>query len=103
MLTEVSNPSYAKNIDITNPYVSPAYADLTGISPMLIIAGGDELLLDDTALVSAHAKAAGVQVNRKILSWYVTWLGYIVARITRIKSDERTDLLNFNKWTFLKW
>lgn len=66
MLTEVSNPSYAKNIDITNPYVSPAYADLTGISPMLIIAGGDELLLDDTALVSAHAKAAGVQVTEKI-------------------------------------
>lgn len=65
MLTEVSNPSYAKNIDITNPYISPAYADLTGISPMLIIAGGDELLLDDTALVSAHAKAAGVQVTEK--------------------------------------
>ena len=66
MLTEVSNPSYAKNIDITNPYVSPAYADLTGISPMLIIAGGDELLLDDTALVSAHAKAVGVEITEKI-------------------------------------
>ena len=33
---------------------------------MLIVAGGDELLLDDAALVGAHAKAAGVKVTEKI-------------------------------------
>lgn len=66
MSSEVAMPSYAKGADIKDPYLSPAYADLTGISSMLIIAGGDELLLDDTALVSAHAKASGVNVTEKI-------------------------------------
>lgn len=66
MLAAVKEPAYAKGADITDPYLSPAYADLTGISPMLIITGGDELLLDDAALVGAHAKAAGVDVTEKI-------------------------------------
>lgn len=66
MLAAVKEPAYAKGTDMTNPYLSPAYADLTGISPMLIVAGGDELLLDDAALVGAHAKAAGVKVTEKI-------------------------------------
>lgn len=66
MSGEVANPSYAKGADVKDPYLSPAYADLTGISPMLVIAGGDELLLDDAALVITHAEVAGVDVTEKI-------------------------------------
>ena len=55
---EVAHPSYRKDAPVTDPYISPVYADLTGLPPMLITAGGDELFLDD-----AHATAAGVPVQ----------------------------------------
>ncbi len=57
---EVAHPSYRKDAPVTDPYISPVYADLTGLPPMLITAGGDELFLDDAALLAAHATAAGV-------------------------------------------
>lgn len=60
---EVAHPSYRKDAPVTDPYISPVYADLTGLPPMLIIAGGDELFLDDAALLAAHATAAGVPVQ----------------------------------------
>lgn len=60
---EVARPSYRKDAPVTDPYISPVYADLTGLPPMLITAGGDELFLDDAALLAAHATAAGVPVQ----------------------------------------
>jgi hypothetical protein len=57
---EVAHPSYRKDAPVTDPYISPVYADLTGLPPMLITAGGDELFLDDAALLAAHGVAAGV-------------------------------------------
>ena len=60
---EIKQPSYAKGLDPTDPYLSPACADLMGLPPMLITAGGDELLLDDAALLAAHAEATGVPVQ----------------------------------------
>lgn len=60
---EVAHPSYRKDAPVTDPYISPVYADLTGLPPMLITAGGDELFLDDAALLAAHATAAGVPVQ----------------------------------------
>ena len=61
--SEVAHPSYRKDAPVTDPYISPVYADLTGLPPMLITAGGDELFLDDAALLAAHATAAGVPVQ----------------------------------------
>lgn len=63
---ELKTPSYAKGADRTNPYLSPAYADLTGLPPMLITVGGDELLFDDGVLLGAHAQAAGVEAKTVI-------------------------------------
>jgi len=57
---EVAHPSYRKDAFVTDPYISPVYADLTGLPPMLITVGGDELFLDDAALLAAHGVAAGV-------------------------------------------
>jgi monoterpene epsilon-lactone hydrolase len=48
--------------DPRDPYVSPIYADLTGISPLYIQVGDYELLLDDSRRLAAQAGAAGVQV-----------------------------------------
>lgn len=63
---EIAAPSYVKGVDTSDPYVSPARADLTGLAPMLITAGGNELLLDDAVLLAAHARSAGVAVQETI-------------------------------------
>lgn len=66
LLPEIEQSSYAKGKDITDPYLSPAYADLTGIAPMLLTVGGNELFLDDVAVLAAHAKVDGVDVTEKV-------------------------------------
>lgn len=49
--------------DRTSPYVSPAFADYSGFPPMMLFAGGHEMLLDDTLAVYNKAKSAGVNVR----------------------------------------
>lgn len=43
-----------------DPLVSPLFADLSGLPPLLVQAGGHEVLLDDAVELVARAKAAGV-------------------------------------------
>ena len=45
---------------------SPLYADLTGLPPLLLIAGGDEVLVDDTRRFAAAARSHGVTVCEKV-------------------------------------
>lgn len=64
MYAEVENPpSYAKGFSRTDPRLSPLYADLTGLPPMLIQAGGYELLLDDSTELLKKAAADNVNVT----------------------------------------
>ena len=49
--------------DRTSLYVSPAFADYSGFPPMMLFAGGHEMLLDDTLAVYNKAKSAGVNVR----------------------------------------
>ncbi|MHA1987601.1 MAG: alpha/beta hydrolase [Promethearchaeota archaeon] len=53
---------YIKDDDPKNPYISPLYADLNGLPPLLIQVGSAELLLDDSTRFSEKAKSAGVDV-----------------------------------------
>jgi len=46
-----------------DPYVSPVYADLKGLPPIYLQAGGNEMLLDDSTLLAEHARKAGVDVS----------------------------------------
>jgi acetyl esterase/lipase len=46
-----------------DPSVSPLHAAHTGLPPLLIQAGSDELLAPDAALLAASASAAGVDVS----------------------------------------
>ncbi|AKA01344.1 alpha/beta hydrolase [Streptomyces noursei ZPM] len=49
--------------DPRQPLLSPAvHADLTGLPPMLIQVGTNEMLLDDSTRLAARASAAGVDV-----------------------------------------
>lgn len=54
---------YRAGADPHQPTLSPAvHADLTGFPPMLLQAGTNEVLLDDSTRMAARARAAGVDV-----------------------------------------
>lgn len=42
-----------------SPYVSPALADLSGLPPLLVLVGSDEVLLDDAVRIVERAGVAG--------------------------------------------
>jgi acetyl esterase/lipase len=49
--------------DPRDPFISPLYADLRGLPPLLIHVGADETLRDDSTELAARARAAGVTVD----------------------------------------
>ncbi|MEH6467337.1 MAG: alpha/beta hydrolase [Porticoccus sp.] len=62
---------YVGNHDPQNPLISPFYADLKGLPPLLIHAGTDEVLLSDTTRLAESARRADVDVSVKI--WERMW------------------------------
>jgi epsilon-lactone hydrolase len=62
---------YAGRRDPADPMLSPLFADLTGLPPLLIHAGGDEVMVDDSRLLGERAQVAGVDVTMKI--WPGLW------------------------------
>ena len=57
---------YLGETDPRTPLASPLYADLSGLPPLLIHVGADEVLLDDSTRLAERARAAGVKVELKI-------------------------------------
>lgn len=57
---------YLGEMDPRNPLASPLYADLTGLPPLLIHVGADEVLRDDSTRLAERARAAGVRVELKV-------------------------------------
>jgi acetyl esterase/lipase len=49
-----------------DPLASPLYADLKGLPPLVIHVGADETLLDDSTMLAARARAAGVTVELQV-------------------------------------
>jgi epsilon-lactone hydrolase len=64
-LHEMSKPNdwYCDLAQIIEPEVSPVHADLTGMPPMLVFAGGAEMLLSDAQRLVENAARAGVPVE----------------------------------------
>ena len=52
--------------DPHDPLASPLYADLKGLPPLLIHAGSDETLLDDSIQFAERARSAGVSVELRL-------------------------------------
>ncbi|MGZ4432455.1 MAG: alpha/beta hydrolase [Trebonia sp.] len=50
-----------------DPRANPLYADLSGLGPLYIQAGGDETLADDARLLYEHAVKAGVDARLDIV------------------------------------
>ncbi|MEZ4884339.1 MAG: alpha/beta hydrolase [Chitinophagales bacterium] len=57
---------YFKNTAPTHPLVSPVYADLSGLPPLLIQVGTHEVLIDDSLKLAEKAKQDGVDVTLQI-------------------------------------
>jgi epsilon-lactone hydrolase len=57
---------YLGAADPASPRVSPIFADLTGLPPLLIQVGSHEILLDDATRLAARAAAHDVQVQLQV-------------------------------------
>jgi acetyl esterase/lipase len=85
--------AFLQGHEATDPYASPVYGDFTGIPPLYLQAGGDEVRVDDSTRIAEQAKAAGVQVEIDVFPemWHVFQLNVgtvpeaddAVARIVR--------------------
>lgn len=64
---------YAGERSPADPMASPLFADAAGLPPLLVHAGGDEAMLDDSRIFAERARAAGVEVTFKIYEgmWHV--------------------------------
>jgi acetyl esterase/lipase len=61
--------SYLGATDPKNPLASPLYGDLSGLPPIRVQAGDDEVLLDDSRRYVKRAVAAGVDARLDV------WMG----------------------------
>ena len=62
--------------DTADPLVSPLFADLAGLPPLVVQSAEDEILLPDIERFVARAQAAGVSVQYQRLAglWHVVHL-----------------------------
>jgi acetyl esterase/lipase len=57
----------------TDPVLSPLFADLRGLPPLLVHVGSDEILLSDSTRLAERARGAGVDTTLRIAEgmWHV--------------------------------
>jgi epsilon-lactone hydrolase len=63
---EARIPDYIADADPALGLISPIFADLSGLPPLIIQAGSHEVLLDDAVRLAGHAAAADVEVTLEI-------------------------------------
>jgi acetyl esterase/lipase len=63
---DVWNRYYVGTGDARHPWISPIYADLRGLPPMLLQVGTDEIMLDDVVRFAELGTAAGVDVTLRV-------------------------------------
>ena len=64
-------PHYIGDQDPRQPLISPHYARLDNLPPLLIHAGEDEILLSDSVRLADHARSAGIDVQ--LVIWPRMW------------------------------
>ena len=57
---------FVRDDQMQHPLAAPIHADLRGLPPLLVQAGGAETLLDDARRITARARDAGVDVTLEI-------------------------------------
>jgi epsilon-lactone hydrolase len=91
--------TYLGATDPRTPLASPLFADLTGLPPLLIHVGTDEVLLDDAARLAERGRAAGVDVSYEaweemihVWHWFLPWLDEAQAAVGKIGGFVRGHL-----------
>ena len=65
-LLEPRVADYVQGQDAASGLISPVFADLSGLPPLIIQAGGNEVLLDDAVRLAQQAAAADVEVTLEV-------------------------------------
>lgn len=58
--------AYSAREDVRHPLLSPVFADLSGLPPLLIQVGSTEVLLSDAERVADNARRDGVEVHYQV-------------------------------------
>ncbi|HMV67581.1 MAG TPA: alpha/beta hydrolase fold domain-containing protein, partial [Myxococcota bacterium] len=77
-----------------DPVASPLYADLRDLPPTLVIAGGAEVLLDDSLRLVERARAAGARVRLHVEPGEVH-VYPMFGRLTRAAEQALRDIRGF--------
>ena len=62
---------YCRDEDLEQPLVSPVFADVTGLPPIFIQVGDDEILLSDSTRIADKLEQAGCEVTLEV--WPEMW------------------------------
>jgi len=81
--TEKRSDAYSEKIK--DPYVSPLFANLEGLPPTLIFAGGDEILLSDSVVM--HENLLSASVYSKLFVRPGMWHAYHLYNLKSSKTD----------------
>jgi acetyl esterase/lipase len=69
--------NYAGEDNLTHPYASPLFGDLTGLCPVYIQVGEFEILLSDSTRYAEKARIAGVDVTIEVWpNMFHAWQGF---------------------------
>ncbi len=71
--------------DRTHPLASPLFAELHGMPPSLIFAGGDEIMLDDAA--ELHGKLTGSGCRSRLIVAPERWHAYVLYDLQENSGD----------------
>ena len=66
MLSNSDMYSFCHGMDLYDPYISPVYADYNDFPPMLLIAGGNEMVAGDSQIIAEKLTNAGSEVTLEI-------------------------------------
>ena len=62
---------YCKEDEFEHPLVSPVFADVSGLPPIYIQVGDDEILLSDSTRIAEKLERAGCEVTLEV--WPEMW------------------------------
>ncbi|GAH01101.1 unnamed protein product, partial [marine sediment metagenome] len=79
---------------LKHPLISPVFANLGGLPPLLIQAGGIEVLLDGSILLAERVKSAGVQVTLEVYEN----MNHVFQKFGDLLSESREAFDNIKKF-----
>lgn len=91
--------AYLAGADPRTPLASPLHADLSGLPPLLIQVGSEEVLLDDSRVLAERCKAAGVDATLEVWDdmihvwhWFGEYLDEAAQAVERVGEFVRARL-----------